>query len=685
MASSMTIDQALLQTFREETRERLDRMVDTLLAIEAQGAGPDLIATLFRDAHSIKGNCGMLGFGEPAQIAHAMEDVIQAAEATGSMAGGLIDPMLAATDAIGALVTGATGLAAGVVAALQAQLGDGIGSLSDAAADGAAANDDHAECDQLAENGKSTAAVAAEGATVVRGDGRESSEPAAPAPRSIRVDAGRVDQLLDVVGETVLHQRRLEHLVNQGAMDGTGVEAELGHGQLLIDELQSSVTHMRALPLSSITGNYPRAVRDMAASAGKQVQLRLIGTDTQLDRLILDGISETIVHLVRNCVSHGIEAPAQRVAAGKPELGQLEVRADARAEWVAVTVRDDGQGVSPALMARATETGSLVEVLAQAGTSTAAEVTELSGRGIGLGAVKRHVESLGGTVEVKSVSGHGTAVTLLLPLTSSMVRLLLIESAGQVFGVPLANSIEVVSIAVTLSLAGRESIDVRGEAVPLLNVSEALCGRACEAGRKAVIVARSDRRIALTCDAILDEQEVVVKSLGPLLIGLPGYLGAAILADARIALILDPAFLVHTRARAVRTIAPAQPVRRKSKVMVVDDQLTVRELERSILESAGYGVITAEDGRAAMDMLQRDGEIALVLTDIEMPRLTGLELLAEIRADPERSSLPVVIVTSRGDTEDRRLGAEGGADAYVVKSEFAQEGLLTIVRRLMDL
>jgi two-component system chemotaxis sensor kinase CheA len=266
-----------------------------------------------------------------------------------------------------------------------------------------------------------------------------------------------------------------------------------------------------------------------------------------------------------------------------------------------------------------------------------------------------------------------------------MVRLLLIESAGQVFGVPLANSIEVVSIAGTLSLAGRESIDVRGEAVPLLNVSEALCGRACEAGRKAVIVARSDRRIALTCDAILDEQEVVVKSLGPLLIGLPGYLGAAILADARIALILDPAFLVHTRARAVRTIAPAQPVRRKSKVMVVDDQLTVRELERSILESAGYGVITAEDGRAAMDMLQRDGEIALVLTDIEMPRLTGLELLAEIRADPERSSLPVVIVTSRGDTEDRRLGAEGGADAYVVKSEFAQEGLLTIVRRLMDL
>jgi two-component system chemotaxis sensor kinase CheA len=401
--------------------------------------------------------------------------------------------------------------------------------------------------------------------------------------------------------------------------------------------------------------------------------------------LILDGISETIVHLVRNCVSHGIEAPAQRVAAGKPELGQLEVRADARAEWVAVTVRDDGQGVSPALMARATETGSLVEVLAQAGTSTAAEVTELSGRGIGLGAVKRHVESLGGTVEVNSVSGHGTAVTLLLPLTSSMVRLLLIESAGQVFGVPLANSIEVVSIAGTLSLAGRESIDVRGEAVPLLNVSEALCGRACEAGRKAVIVARSDRRIALTCDAILDEQEVVVKSLGPLLIGLPGYLGAAILADARIALILDPAFLVHTRARAVRTIAPAQPVRRKSKVMVVDDQLTVRELERSILESAGYGVITAEDGRAAMDMLQRDGEIALVLTDIEMPRLTGLELLAEIRADPERSSLPVVIVTSRGDTEDRRLGAEGGADAYVVKSEFAQEGLLTIVRRLMDL
>jgi two-component system chemotaxis sensor kinase CheA len=186
----------------------------------------------------------------------------------------------------------------------------------------------------------------------------------------------------------------------------------------------------------------------------------------------------------------------------------------------------------------------------------------------------------------------------------------------------------------------------------------------------------------MTCDAIFDEQEVVVKTLGPLLAGVPGYLGAAILADERIVLILDPAFVVHTRSSMVASRSEGSP-RQQPKILVVDDQFTVRELERSILESAGYSVITAEDGQAALDVLARDSDVALVLTDIEMPNVTGLELLAAIRGASDRPALPVVIVTSRGDSVDRQLGAEAGADAYVVKSEFAQDGLLKIVRRLV--
>jgi two-component system chemotaxis sensor kinase CheA len=688
MGTGMAIDGELLDTFREETSERLDRIVQTLLAIETQGADPELISTLFRDAHSIKGNAGMLGFGEAQEIAHAMEDVIQTAAANGSLATGLINPLLAAGDAIRDVVAGATGLAPEAVAALRAESAHATVPVPAASLDIAPHNGHQTEPNPTAETDDRTAAVVEASATdapIDRAGSHGPNETSKPGgPRSIRVEAGKVDRLLDVVGETVLHRQRLDHLLNGGTSSGEGVEEELDHGELLLDELQRSVTRMRTLPLGSITGTYPRAVRDLAASAGKQVRLTMTGTDTQLDRLMLDGISETIVHLVRNSVSHGIETPARRVAAGKPEIGQLELRAEARGEWVAVSVRDDGNGVSPALLARGRERGSLSEVLAEAGMSTAAEVTELSGRGVGLDAVKRHVESLGGSVEVESEPGLGTSVTLLLPLMLSLVRLLLIESRGQMFGVPLANAIEVLQIGHTLSLAGRQSIDLRGESVPVRNVSEALGGAASEGGSHAVIVSASGRRVALTCDGILDEYEVVVKSLGPLLTGLPGYLGAAILADARIALILDPAFLVQGQASAASEAVADQPRRQRLKVLVVDDQLTVRELERSILETAGYNVVTAEDGRAALDVLHRDAEVALVLTDIEMPNVTGLELLAAIRAAPERPSLPVVVVTSRGDAEDRRLGAQAGADAYVVKSEFAQEGLLKIVRRLID-
>jgi two-component system, chemotaxis family, sensor kinase CheA len=688
MGTGMAIDGELLETFREETSERLDRIVQTLLAIETQGADPELISTLFRDAHSIKGNAGMLGFGEAQEIAHAMEDVIQTAAASGSLATGLINPLLAAGDAIRDVVAGATGLAPETVAALRAESAHATVPVPAASPDIAPHNGHQTEPNPTAETDDRTAAVVEASATdapIDRAGSHGPNETSKPGgPRSIRVEAGKVDRLLDVVGETVLHRRRLDHLLKGGTSSGEGVEEELDHGELLLDELQRSVTRMRTLPLGSITGTYPRAVRDLAASAGKQVRLTMTGTDTQLDRLMLDGISETIVHLVRNSVSHGIETPARRIAAGKPEIGQLELRAEARGEWVAVSVRDDGNGVSPALLARGRERGSLSEVLAEAGMSTAAEVTELSGRGVGLDAVKRHVESLGGSVEVESEPGLGTSVTLLLPLMLSLVRLLLIESRGQMFGVPLANAIEVLQIGHTLSLAGRQSIDLRGESVPVRNVSEALGGAASEGGSHAVIVSASGRRVALTCDGILDEYEVVVKSLGPLLTGLPGYLGAAILADARIALILDPAVLVQGQASAASEAVADQPRRQRLKVLVVDDQLTVRELERSILETAGYSVVTAEDGRAALDVLHRDAEVALVLTDIEMPNVTGLELLAAIRAAPERPSLPVVVVTSRGDAEDRRLGAQAGADAYVVKSEFAQEGLLKIVRRLID-
>jgi two-component system chemotaxis sensor kinase CheA len=235
-----------------------------------------------------------------------------------------------------------------------------------------------------------------------------------------------------------------------------------------------------------------------------------------------------------------------------------------------------------------------------------------------------------------------------------------------------------------VSLGGRAAIELRRRSIPLSDLAQIVGADAppLRDQPKAVIVVSSGRRVAAACDRIIAEQEVVVKSLGPLLERAPGYLGAAILGDGSVALILDPAFVARERRRggtAVATHADAAA----SKVLVVDDQFTVRELQRSILEAAGYRVDTARDGSEALAKVVSEPDVGLVVTDIEMPEMDGIELLRSIRSAPEHSSLPVVVVTARGGEEDRRRGVEMGADAYIVKDEFNQQALLETVGRLL--
>jgi len=232
----------------------------------------------------------------------------------------------------------------------------------------------------------------------------------------MRMSTEKVDDLFNAVGETVLHSGRLGALLN-GEPDVDEIEEELAHGGALMEELQHSVIQMRTLPLSSITGTLPRAVRDLAATQGKRVELAITGAETQLDRVILDGISESISHLLSNAVVHGIETPAERLGAGKPESGRIELHGDQRGSLVAIEVSDDGRGVARELIGSEDGAGALADTLTRAGFSTAEEVTEVAGRGVGLDAVKSHVESLGGGLEVMSEPGGGTTVTMLLPLT----------------------------------------------------------------------------------------------------------------------------------------------------------------------------------------------------------------------------------------------------------------------------
>ena len=803
-------DAELLQLFQDETTERLDDMDAALLAAETGNVPPDTIDALFRNAHTIKGAAGILGFSDMAALAHAAEDILAVARSRKAFHPDLAAPLLRATAALRARVAGAaepfdeliaelkaslavleTGgtmpaAAGGGTTAAAADLGPAplatAGSWAARAGTGRPASLPQPRPAFAPGNGAPAVPVAATPlpppasqppaaaeqpapATVQPDAPPEAppaaaqlptaqppaaaqlpavsqppaaAQPSAPAPaaapaarvqdagrRSVRVPAEKIDHLLDLVGEVMQDRRRLAHAL--GAAEGLPADAadELSAGERMLDELKDSAVGMRTLPVSMITGPLPRAIRDLARSIGREVEFTVVGAETELDRVILESLSEPLTHLLRNSVIHGIEPPGERAQAGKPACGRIELRAVPRGGLVEITVSDDGRGVSPEIVEEARQEGSLADVLSRAGFSTAGEVTDLAGRGVGLDAVKAHVHSLGGRFDVTSEPGHGMAVSLLLPVALALLKVLLIQRGGAVYGLPIAGVEEVVTVEATTTLQGRASLDLRGRSLPVVDLAAVIGADAPPLPPKppALVLTAEGRWLAVACDTLLGEEEVVVKPLGPLLAGVGGYLGAAILGDGRIALLIEPGALIRGHRRAARGGLSAPPFRvaaapraaapekarpalaavpvavaaagrpaaatpaavttGPAKILVVEDSFIVRELQRCVLESAGHRVVTASDGREALDALGKDEEIELVVTDLEMPRLGGLDLTRAIRADEHRSSLPVVMVTSRGSEEDRRSGMEAGVDAYIDKQGFQQSALLATIDQLL--
>jgi two-component system chemotaxis sensor kinase CheA len=666
-------DAELAGLFRDESAERLDQMDTALLAVESGAAGAETVDALFRNAHTIKGAAGMLGFDDVRALAHAAEDVLASVRAAGAFPAEFAASLLRATASLRAQINGTAEPVAGL--------------LDDLAACRAA----------LADEGASRSATRPPSPPGPRGAPGAGAVTAglppvpAPAPgadgRTLRVPAEKIDHLLDVAGEIMQYRTRLAHSLGGQAGQSEDVAEAFGAGERMLDDLKDTAVGMRTLPLSVIAGPLPRLVRDVARAAGKEVEFVVTGAGTELDRVILESLSEPLGHLLRNAVIHGVESPAERERAGKPVRGRVELRAASRGSLVEIVVADDGRGASPELIAEANREGSLADVLARPGYSTAEEVTDLAGRGVGLDAVRSYVHSLGGSLAVRSEPGQGMEVIQLLPVALALMEVLLFERAEAVYGVPLAAVEKVVMVTETLTLERRQALDIDGRSLPVADLAELIGAAAPPLGDQppALVISVGGRRAIVTCDALLGEEEVVIKPLGPLLAGLEGYLGASILGDARIALLLEPAMLTRTSQGVRGPIVPdaTDGPAAASRILVVEDSFTVRELQRSILEAAGYSVATARDGRDALAVLGRDAAISLVITDLEMPELDGIGLTRAVRADPARSSLPVVIVTSRAAEEDRLSAIEAGADAYMVKRSFDQQALLATVERLV--
>ncbi|WP_426755557.1 hybrid sensor histidine kinase/response regulator [Myxococcus sp. Y35] len=461
--------------------------------------------------------------------------------------------------------------------------------------------------------------------------------------------------------------------------------------------LDDEVRRARTLSFEEGCEGLERAARDVARSLGKQARLEIHGGALELDRSLLQGLREPLLHLVRNAVAHGLETPEARERLGKPAEGRVTLSARLKGSRVEVTVDDDGRGLDLAALreqARARgmkvpeEDDEAARLAFLAGLSTATQVTQVAGRGVGLDVVRMHVEGLRGSVEVTTLQGRGTCFTLDVPLTLSTLRVLLVSAGGQTLA--LASE----SVARLVRLSPDEVRDVEGRPawasgdalVPLASLAEVLGlpPGPPRTRRGAVVLAAGTARAVVVVDEVLAEQEALVRSLGHRVRRARHVSAAAVLPDGRLSLLLNPVTLVRAAGgRPAASLFPAPAAQRtRRRVVLADDSPTTRALEQSILESAGYEVVACVDGADAWERLQAGGADAMVL-DVEMPRMDGFALTEAVRASPRFSRLPVVLVTARGKAEDKARGLQAGASAYLVKSAFDPTSLLETLRRLL--
>jgi chemotaxis protein histidine kinase CheA len=736
-----TDDPELVAIFRAEVDEKLESLRDGLMSLEGHPSPRQVVGSLFRDAHTVKGSARALALDGVVGLAHRAEDLLGALrDGRFAVRRDLVDLLLVTAEGISRSMPGA-----------EKPIGPEDIDLIVSALDRALAGDDPVNVPKLGRTG---------------GNEDAASDPDAGRPRlgdSVRVPTRRVHDLLDLVGETDLSTRALDvHLATWTSLsaefaramtsvrrqvDILQVPASVSDGLAAlgaisdqmsaasrearsdIDETHARLTRVRQgalglamVPLRRVVAAFPQLVREVAAATGKDVELVLEGEDVELDARVLDGVAEALGHLVTNAVDHGCGSPEERRLAGKSSRATVRVSAAAAGSSVIIEVADDGPGIDEnTLRTVAIRRGLLAEdtvltgqpllaLLFEPGFSTREVVTETSGRGVGLDVVRRAAEDLGGTTEVFSEPEVGTRFVLTLPVTLGVLRCLVARLGSERYAIPVTNVVETIALKDSNinTVAGVPTVNRGGVPVPLADLGAVLEVPGERRPAAAVVVRHGGaggEQMAWTVDRLVGEQEIVVKDLGGFLDRPPGLAGAAIDSDGTLMLLVDVRELAERRLTGRRiptamsfapTAAPLKdaatgdqspepaPVlaRKRARVLVVEDSAGVRELQRVILEAAGYDVVTAVDGQDGAGRLGGD-PVDLVLSDVEMPGMDGFTLTRTIRRTRGWEAVPVVIMTSRGDEADRRAGLDAGASAYLLKSEFDQAELVDTVRRLV--
>ncbi|MBX6369451.1 MAG: hybrid sensor histidine kinase/response regulator [Rhodospirillales bacterium] len=718
----MELQQRLLVTFVAELDERLRTLEQGLLALERAPRGEEreaILLELFRAAHSLKGAAWSVGIEPIERVCHWLEDVFaMVRDGRRQLDASLFELLLACVDAIresGARLRRGED-AGGNVRALLPRLQTALAVPVEEPAPAMPASE-------------------------------------SPAPERtmrdgmVRLDAARLDALLAGSGELFVARRRLEvrrdeagrllervrqtrlQLRAAGRHSGTSAGnmqltkspdpaaeqlreldrqldrfiAGFASDQAAIDRaaetLDAAIRTARMLPFSEACHGLERMVRDMSRIGRKQIRLAISGEDVELDRSVIEALKDPLMHLVRNAADHGIESADIRRAAGKSIAGTIQVSATLHGQGVMIAVEDDGRGLDYAAIRAAARLRDLPEgddaqlsrYIFRPGFSTLRAPSEVSGRGIGLDAVRSSVEAVRGTVDVTSEPGRGTRFTMRLPLTVTTIRALLVGIGSDILAIDTSNVVGLARIAPAdvRVVRGRETAIISNSPVPLISLARAL-GRVepvpALARLPVVVAARGERRVGFIVDSLLGEQQILVRRLGPRLAGVRKVSGATILPTGRLALIVNASELIDsalamTNGRPVTELATTRPASRR-RILLAEDSLTTRALEKSILEGAGYEVIAAADGLEAWQVLLRQGA-DLVVSDIEMPRMDGFALTEAIRASEKFRDLPVILVTGRDAEPERARGLAAGANRYLVKSAFDQQTLLEAVASLV--
>lgn len=759
-------DASLLELFQIETRTQVQVLNDGLLALEKNPTSAPHLEACMRAAHSLKGAARIVDLHPAVRIAHAMEDCLVAAqEGRLRLQATDIDALLLGTDLLQRVAT------PGVE--LDAEIGDLVARLSSApnlpnasqapAATTAQAPRTGRPSDYLPpivriEDEPAAPAPAAKPAAPAAMPSRRSSDGiVGEGERVLRVTADTLNRLLGLSSETLVESQwvgpfstamlRLRRMQTGAAHALDGLRAVLAEQQLdargqaalddaqrILEQCQRELTQRasevdefgwrmndltrrlydtalacRMRPFGDGVGGMPRMVRDLGRSLGKQVRLEIEGENTQVDRDILEKLDAPLMHLLRNAVDHGIEAPEVRERAGKPAEGLITLSARHSAGMLLVELADDGTGISldhlreevverkltnAETAARLSE-AELLEFLFLSGFSTRDEVTEISGRGVGLDVVQTMVRQLRGAVRVYQQQGRGTRFVLEMPLSLSVVRSLLVEVQNEIYAFPLAyvsHALQVDARDIE-QLEGQQHFRFQDRQIGLVSARQIL--RAGEAAPdtdtlSVVVVGDHDRLYGIAVDRYVGERTLVVQPLDPRLGKVQDVMAGSLMDDGTPLLILDVEDMLVSvqklieggRLSRVDSGSGAAATRRRKRVLVVDDSLTVRELERKLLLNRGFDVAVAVDGMDGWNML-RSEDFDLIVTDVDMPRMDGIELVSRIKADPKLQTLPVMVVSYKDREEDRQRGLDAGADYYLAKGSFHDDALLDAVEDLI--